>query len=78
MSIFTVAECDQMIQALKCALIEDPGGSIGSITVDGHTVTYASAKDLEERIKMYQRWRNDALRSAAGCGRTRISVAKFS
>jgi hypothetical protein len=77
MSIFTVDECDRMIAALKCRLIEDPGGSIGSISVDGHTISYTSAEDLEKRITLFTRLRSDAVRSAAGTRRGLGSVADF-
>jgi hypothetical protein len=77
MSIFTVDECDRMIAALKCRLIEDPGGSIGTISVEGHTVSYTSAEDLEARIKLFTRLKADATRSAAGTRRGLGSVADF-
>lgn len=78
MSIFTVEECDRMIAALKCRLIEDPGGAIGSLSVDGYTVSYASAEDLEKRITMFTRLKSDAARAASSSGRLRGSVADFS
>jgi hypothetical protein len=77
MSIFTVEECDRMIAALKCRLIEDPGGAASSITVDGHSISYSSAEDLEKRIAMFTRLKADAQRSAAGARRGMGSVADF-
>ncbi len=77
MSIFTVAECESMISALKCRLIEDPGGAMQSVSVDGHTVTYSSAEDLEKRIRMFMRLKAEAERSSAGVRRGMGSVADF-
>jgi hypothetical protein len=76
-SIFTVAECESMISALKCRLIEDPGGAMQSVSVDGHTVSYSSAEDLEKRILLFMRLKNDAERSASGTPRINPKVARF-
>lgn len=78
MSIFTVAECDEIIQALKTQLIEDPSGALGSVTVGSRTVTYRSAEDLEKLINFWARQKSQAQAAAAGRGRVNISVAKFS
>lgn len=78
MSLFTVAECDEIIQALKTRLIEDPGGSIGSLSVAGRTVTYRSADDLEKLLRLWTRQRNDAVRAASSRDRLSMRVAKFS
>lgn len=78
MSIFTVAECDQIIEALKTQLIEDPSANIGSVAVGSRTVTYRSAEDLEKLINFWARQKAQAQAAAAGRGRVGISVAKFS
>jgi hypothetical protein len=77
MSIFTAEECDRMIAALKCRLIEDPGGSAQSMSIDGYTITYAGADDLLKRIRMFQNLKDEALRSDAGVRRGLGSVADF-
>lgn len=78
MTLFTVAECDTAIAALKEQLVCDPAGSIGSMSINGRTVTYRSAADLQEILRMWMRNRSDAARAIAGVGRTKMSVAKFS
>lgn len=78
MSLFTVAECNEIIEALKCALIEDPGGMIGSVTIAGRSVSYKGADDLEKLLAIWQRQLTLAQRSAASVPRINPKVARFS
>ncbi len=77
MGIFTVAECDQIIERLKCQLLEDPSGSIGSFSIAGRTIQYRSAEDLESLINLWTRQRSNAVKAASGAGRSNPSVACF-
>lgn len=77
MSIFTVDECDVYIAALKCQMLEDPMGTIGSVSINGRTVTYKDAEDLEKTINLWTRLRSTAAASAAGRSGTNPKVARF-
>lgn len=77
MSIFTAAECNEAIENLKCQLIADPGGMIGSVTINGRSVSYKSAEDLEKLISFWQRQLRLAQSSAAGVSRINPKVALF-
>ena len=81
MSGITLAQAQQVLDALVQAQIEDPSGSLGSITVNGRTVTYRSAEDV---IKLLEYWRGivaqktRTARGASGIGMKRASFRTFS
>jgi hypothetical protein len=81
MSGITLAQAQQVLDALVAAQIEDPSGSLGSITVNGRTVTYRSAEDV---IKLIEYWRGIVAhktrlaRGTAGIGIKRASFRTFS
>lgn len=77
MSIFTVAECDEHIAALKCQLLDDPLGSIGSVSINGRTVSYKTTQDLMDIVKFWERQRSEAVASAAGRSGTNPKVARW-
>ena len=67
MSGITLAQAQQVLEALVQAQIDDPSGSLGSISVAGRTVTYRDAEDV---IKLIEYWRGmvDAKRRLAHGG----------
>lgn len=77
MSIFTVAECQEAIENLKCQLIADPGGMIGSVTIAGRSVSYKSADDLERLVAFWQRQLTLAQGASSGVPRINPKVARF-
>ena len=76
-SIFTVAECNEAIENLKTALISDPGGMIGSVAINGRSVSYKSADDLTKLIAFWQKQLTLAQGSAASVPRINPKVARF-
>jgi hypothetical protein len=77
MSGITLAQAQQVLDALVQAQIDDPSGSLGSITVGGRTVTYRSAEDV---IKLLGFWRSlvaEKTRIAAGGSRLSMKRARF-
>lgn len=77
MSIFTVAEVDEIIAALKCQLLEDPMGTIGSVSINGRTVSYKSAEELEQIVTFWEKQKSKAAASAAGRSGTNPKVARW-
>jgi hypothetical protein len=76
MSGITLAQAQQVLDALMQAQIDDPSGSLGSVTVNGRTVTYRSAEDV---IKLINYWRSIvAEKSRQAAGGSRISVRRAS
>lgn len=75
--IWSLAELNQLIDALKAQLKNDPAGILGSVTVGGRTVSYRTADDLIKLIKFYAREKARLERVAAGGPRTGYAVAKF-
>ena len=66
MSDITLANAQQILDALIQAQLEDPAGALGSVTVGGRTTTWAGADDV---IKLIEYWRgivNQKRRAAAG------------
>lgn len=76
-SIFTVAECNEAIENLKTALIQDPGGMIGSVSIAGRSVAYKSADDLTKLIAFWQKQLTLAQGAAVGTPRINPKVALF-
>lgn len=76
-SLFTADECAEALANLKRALIDDPGGSIGSVTINGRTVAYRNAEDLEKLVVFWQRQQTLANSAAAGVPRINPKVALF-
>jgi len=77
MSGITLAQAQQVLDALIQAQIADPSGSIGSVTVNGRTVTYRNAEDV---IKLINYWRGivaEKSRIAAGDSRLSMKRASF-
>lgn len=77
MSIFTVAEVNEIIDTLKCQLIADPMGTIGSVSIGGRTVSYKSADELEKIVTFWEGQLSRATASAAGRSGTNPKVARF-
>jgi hypothetical protein len=77
MSLWTLAELDQLIDALKTQMLENPTG-VGSISIAGRTIAYHGFEDLQKRINFLARERAALQRVAAGGRRTGFSVARFS
>lgn len=77
MTDITLAQAQAVLDALVQAQISDPSGSLGSITVNGRTVTYRSADDV---IKLINYWRNlvaEKTRIARGGSRIGMKLASF-
>jgi hypothetical protein len=77
MTDITVAQAQQVLDALIQAQIDDPSGSLGSITVNGRTVTYRTAEDV---IKLINYWRGlvaSLTRTSRGGSRISMKLASF-
>ena len=77
MSTIELSDAEEILAALIQAQKEDPGGTLGSITVGGRTVTYKSADDV---IKLIEYWRgivNSKKRVRAGRSGIGMKLASF-
>lgn len=71
----TLADAQEILNALVQAQKDDPLGALGSVTINGRTVSYKSADDL---IKMLNYWQNMVARlQRSGSRRHGRSVASF-
>lgn len=73
----TLVQAQAVLDALIQAQIDDPLGALGSVTIQGRTVSYKGADDL---IKMVNYWSGivaDLRRKAARAQRHGRSVASF-
>ncbi len=77
MSIFTVAEVEEIIDALKAQIISDPMGTIGSVSVNGRSMEYKSAEELAQIVSFWEQQLASAAASAAGRPRISPKVARF-
>lgn len=77
MSIWTLAELNELIDGMKEQLRADPLGSLGSVTIGSRTVAYRSVQDMKELILFYAREKATLERRAAGGRRNSYAVAKF-
>jgi hypothetical protein len=76
MTDVTLAQAQQVLDALVRAQIEDPSGSLGSVTVNGRTVSYRNAEDV---IKLIEYWRGlVATKQRQAAGGSRISMKRAS
>lgn len=77
MSGITLAQAQQVLDALVQAQIDDPSGSLGSISVNGRSVSYRNAEDV---IKLIEYWRGivaQKQRQAAGGPHISVKRASF-
>lgn len=77
MSGITREQAQQVLDALIQAQIEDPSGSLGSVSVGGRTVTYRSAEDMISLINYWRRTVAELSRVAAGGSRISMKRATF-
>lgn len=63
-----------LIEAQKC----DPVGAIGSISINGRTVTYKGSDDLIKQVNYWARIVAGLQRNAAGVSRTSFVLPNFS
>jgi hypothetical protein len=77
MSLWTLAELDQLIDAMKTQMLENPSG-VGSVQIGGRSISYNGFDDLQKRINFLARERAALLRGASGQSRAGYSLAKFS
>jgi hypothetical protein len=73
----TLAQAQQVLDALVQAQIDDPVGTLGSFTIAGRTVSYKSADELIKSINYWSGIVARLQRSAAGAPRHGRSVASF-
>lgn len=64
---------DALIEAQKC----DPIGALGSVSINGRTVTYKDSKDLIEQINYWSRIVAGLQRTAAGASRHGFVLPNF-
>lgn len=77
MSGITLSQAQQVLDALVQAQIDDPSGTLGSVTVNGRTVSYRNAEDV---IKLIEYWRgivNQKKRIADGRSGIGMKLASF-
>lgn len=77
MSLWTLDEVTEMWGGLKQALLDDPAGTLGSVSINGRMVQYRSTDDLLKLINFYAREIARLERIAAGGRRTNYAVARF-
>lgn len=78
MSLWTLAELQAIADALKQQLLDDPLGTIGSVSIAGRSVSYRSVDELTKLINYYSRELARLQRKAAGGSSSNHSLAKFS
>lgn len=77
MSGLTQAQAQQVLDALVQAQIDDPSGSLGSVTVNGRTVSYRSAEDVIELIEYWRGVVAQKTRESRGAARFGMKRATF-
>lgn len=77
MSGITLDQALQVLDELMAAQIADPSGSLGSVTVNGRTVSYRNADDVKKLINYWRRTVAQLQRRAAGGSSVSMKLATF-
>ena len=77
MSGITLAQAQQVLDALIAAQIADPAGTIGSFSIAGRSVSYRDSRDMIDQINYWSSIVAQKQRQAAGQSRHGFAVADF-